>query len=100
MSYELGSVLRLAVAEGPVFLLHFDEVDDDVFATLAQALVETVSYSFIKGTFHIDGTPFVHRDLNDQRVRGALDPQVGRVYDQSTGGVLCDDLETVVFGSF
>jgi hypothetical protein len=96
----LACVLRLAVTEGPVLLLHLDKIDDDIFAPQSQTLMQAVGHSLVEGALHIKSPPLVHRHLNDDCVLGTLDSQVSRIDDQATGRVLGNDLEAVVLRSF
>src|SRR3569832_2427528 len=94
---QLGRVLGLAVPEGPILLLHLDEVDDHVLATVTQTLMETVDNRFVEGALHVDGPPFVHGHLDDQRICSALNAQIRWIDHESTLGMLRDDLKAIIF---
>src|SRR5215469_14650054 len=70
-----SGVLRLALAEGPVLLLHLDEVDEDVLSPEPQALVEPVRDCPVEGLLHLGGAPLVEEDLDDDAILRALDAQ-------------------------
>ena len=54
--FGLGrDVLGLAVAEGPVFFRHFDQVDEDVFAAEFQGCMQSVGDGFVEALLHFDG---------------------------------------------
>src|SRR3569833_3629492 len=95
----LGRVLGLTVAEGPVFLLYLDKVDDHVLPPLTQPLMEAVHNGLVKGALHVDGPPFVHGHLDDQCVFGTLNSQIRWVYHDPALGMLRDDLKAIVFWS-
>jgi hypothetical protein len=90
--------LRDAVAEGPVFLGYFDEVDDDVFAAQFEPFVQSVGDGFVEGFLELDGAAGVERDLDDDAVGRARDVEISRVGDEVLRGVLGDDLKAVVLG--
>ncbi len=81
----LACVLRLAVTEGPVLLLHLDKTDDHIFAPQSQTLMQAVGDGLVKGALHIESPPLVHGHLDDDCVLGTRDSQVSRIDDQATG---------------
>jgi hypothetical protein len=48
-------VLRLTIAERPVFLLHL-EVDDHVFAPQVEPLMESIDSRFVEGLLLLEGS--------------------------------------------
>src|SRR5258708_19913257 len=42
--------------EGPVFLLHLDEVDDHVFAPQVEPLMESIDSRFVEGLLLLEGS--------------------------------------------
>src|SRR5258706_13770737 len=61
----LGRVLRHAVAERPVFLLHLDQADEHVLDANTQFSVEPLCQGLVEGFLDFDRAAFVQRDLND-----------------------------------
>ena len=92
------SVLGNAVAEGPVFLLHLDKVDENVLTSEANALVHPVGDCFVEGFFGLDRPSLVEGELDDQRVRASIDSEIGRIDEQGVPGVLGNHLKAIIPG--
>src|SRR5437660_11885472 len=63
-------VLRLAVAEGPVFLLHFNKIDEDVFGPQAWAFDEVGGDAREEPLFLFDGSSVADGELDDREAVG------------------------------
>jgi hypothetical protein len=53
--------LRFAVAVGPVLLLYFYEIDEDVLAPQAEAIMQSIRDGLVEGTLKIDRSPYSSR---------------------------------------
>src|ERR1700756_4048125 len=95
---DLGCVLRLAIAEGPVLLLDLDKTDEDVFLAHARRLRESICDRLVELLLLLDGAAFVPGDLDDDEIIGAGDAEIVRGVLEIVGIVLIDDLEAVVHG--
>src|SRR5580700_152732 len=83
----------------PVFLHHFDQIDEDVFCPQPETFMQGVSYSLVKSLFHLHGAPGIQGDLQENAIVGAMDSQVIRIKLQAGLRMLPDYLETVIFRS-
>src|SRR5258708_17143266 len=93
-----SGVLRDAVAEGPVLLLHLDEIDEDILAPEPDAFVQPIGDRLVEGLLDLDRATFVEGELDDQRVCAAFDAEIGRIDDQDFARVLGNRLEAIVLG--
>src|SRR5205823_537894 len=89
-------VSGFAVAERPVGLVDLHQVDEDVLASDAEAIVQAIGHGGVEGALLVDAAPRVEGDLNDEAVVGPGDVEIGAVDREVLGGVLGDDLEAVV----
>src|ERR1700735_48042 len=90
-------VLSHAVAERPVFLPHFGQVDEHILAPKLDALVKSVGDGSIEGLFRFDGSPVAERHLNEYAIRGSLNSEISAVEDEAIGGMLRNNLEPIIF---
>src|SRR5688572_9061712 len=72
-------VLGNAVAERPVFLDHFDQVDEHVLRAHAQPRVQAIGHGAIESLLGFDASALADRDLDEDAVVAALDAHVGAV---------------------
>src|SRR6266850_2152636 len=91
-----GCIRRLAIAEGPVFLGHLDQVDPGVLPAHAEHS-EVVSYATEERALLGERAAGADGELDDHDVVGARDAEVARVVDQVARLVLAQDLEAVAF---
>src|SRR5215213_10434455 len=71
---HLGGFLRRvrgeAVAEGPVFLLHLDQVDEHVLGAHAELALQAFGQRLVEKALLFQAAPFAQRDLNrDEAIR-------------------------------
>src|SRR6476660_7776150 len=71
-------VLSFAVAEGPVFLLHFNKIDKDVFGPQAWTFAEVGGDAREEPFFLFDCSSVADGELDDREVVGVLEPKVAR----------------------
>ena len=61
---KLFRVLGLTVAKRPVFFADFNQTNEHVLPTQAEAHVQSVRDCFVKGTLLVHGSPRIERDLD------------------------------------
>src|SRR5580704_3553156 len=83
----------------PVFLHHFDQIDEDVLCPQPETFVQGVCYSLVKSLLHLEGAPGIQGDLQENTIVGAMDSQVIQIKLHAGLGMLGDYLETVIFRS-
>src|ERR1700726_4503032 len=91
-----SGVLSDAVAERPVLLLYLDEIDENVLAPETDALVQPISDCFVESLFDLDCPSLVEGELDDERVRGSFDVEIGWIDEQGLARVLGNHLETII----
>ena len=67
-SVNLFRVLRLTVAKRPVLFADFNQTNEHVLPTQAEALVQSVCDCFVKGAFLINGSSGIERDLDKNAI--------------------------------
>src|SRR5712671_898665 len=89
-------ILCHAIAEGPVLLGHFDQVDEHVLAAQADPFVETIHHGLVERLLLLYGAARAEGELDEHAVLRALDPKIVFIGDVVFGRVLGDDLETII----
>ncbi len=90
-------VLSFSIAERPIFLRHFDQVDQDIFFAQLEAFVQAIGHRFVKTLLHLDRSAAVQGDLQKYAVVRSVDAKIIRIKLQAGFGMRGDDLEQVVF---
>src|SRR5258708_3751531 len=62
------NVLGFAIAERPVFLRHFDQIDDDIFPAQLYGCVQSIGNGFVEELFHFGGASGVESDLDEDAI--------------------------------
>src|SRR6266702_3406387 len=89
-------VLRDPVAERPVFLQNFDEIDEHVLAPHARMLGEVVGDALVERFFLLLRPAVGHGELDQNEIVAARDAEIVAVIDEVALVVLGDDHEDVV----
>ena len=96
---DLGRVLRrilsYAIAERPVLLCHFNQVDKYILRADAGSGRKGLRDCSIEAALHFNGATLVQRDLDQHNVIGARNAEVRWVVDQGVGFVLTHDLKAI-----
>src|ERR1700722_992179 len=72
----LRRVLRDAVTERPVFLLHFHQPDEDILTPHFQFGGKSIGDRLVQRLLLIDRTALVEEDLDVDEVAGAVDAEI------------------------
>jgi hypothetical protein len=91
-------VLGFAVAERPILLADFDQIDQDVFSAQLQFLMESIRYRFVKALLGLESAASVEGDLQKDTVVRPLDVQVSVVELQTRPVMFGDHLKPIVLG--
>src|SRR6266852_4291208 len=92
----LSDVLRNAVAEGPVLLLHFHQVDEHVLDSNIELGIQALGDAFVEGLLALHTAALGERDLNDDDPVAPPNAEIAGVVDERALIVLGDDLKAVV----
>src|ERR1700737_3164981 len=83
-----GRVRRLPVAEGPVFLWHFEEVDHHVLRPHPRVAAQVFGDPRVERPFLLERAPGVQGDLYEEESLASSNPEVGGVVDELARAVL------------
>ncbi|MGB6386548.1 MAG: hypothetical protein WBD25_22285 [Terriglobales bacterium] len=88
--------MRFAIAERPIFLRHFHQIDEDILAANLQAFVQSVRNGFVEALLHLNCTAAIQSDLQKDAIVRSMNAKIISIKLQIRFVVLCDDLEAVV----
>src|SRR5580658_6070637 len=80
-------VLGLAIAERPVLLRHFDQIDKDIFPAQLQGLMHAVRNGLVEALFRFNGAAAVQSDLYKNTVVRSMDTEIIPVKLQTSLGM-------------
>src|SRR5713101_1565334 len=92
----LRAVRHDTVAEGPVLLGNFDEIDEDVLPADARFPRQPVGDGAVESALLLERPAQVQCDLNEDDVLSPLDPEVAAIGDEGLARVFLDDLKAIV----
>src|SRR5262245_42691673 len=76
-SVRVGSdILRNAIAEGPIFFLHLDEADEDVFFSELQRASQSVRNGFVECLLLRNRASLIEEDLDVDEVARAVNAEI------------------------
>src|SRR6266702_1332734 len=90
------NVLRHAVSKRPILFLHFDQVDEHIFAPQFQPFMQAIGNGLVEALLCFRSPSRVQRDLDEDAIVCTLDSQVLRVVDQAGLLVFRDDLKLIL----
>ena len=71
-------VLGDAVAERPILLWHFDQIDQHVFRADLHRFHQKINNALVECLLHLHGSAAVQRDLNDNQAIRVFDVEIFR----------------------
>ena len=95
---KASSVLRDAVAKGPILFRDFDKVHEDVLRPDARTFAEQLRDSPEQCLLLFHGSGVVRGDLDEYEIVTAGDAKIGRAVAEVRSVMLPDGHELVVFG--
>src|ERR1700679_2172821 len=97
-AWRSSDVLRLAMAERPVFRKHLDQIDEDILRPQPGAVGQPFDDAPIQLLLLLHIARVADGDLNDDQIVAALDAEIIRAIDEIVLVMFGDDHEAVAFG--